>query len=118
MASFIIPSGFGGLISPRTIYMDNGVNLTTTPQVTIMKFGDGYKQIRPLSNPKRSASVTFSNRDPSEINLIESYFIHLAGGALPSLTILDETWVGIVTSFNKNYFNGALYSLSSTIAEL
>lgn len=117
MASFIIPGGILGLVSSRTIYADNGVQLTTAPLKRKVKFGDGYKSIIHTSPPKRSVSVNFSNREPEEINLIEDYFIYLAGSPLNSLSIFSETWNGIVTQFNKTYNNGAVYGLTATIAE-
>jgi hypothetical protein len=117
MASFIIPLGILGLSSPRTIYMDNGVTVSKTAVKTKMKFGDGYKQIVHRSPTKSQATVTFNNREPEEINLIESYFIYLSGSPIDDLTILDENWDGIVKSFSKSYNNGALYGLSATIEE-
>lgn len=117
MASFTIPFGVLGLVSSRTIYADNGVQLTVGSLKNKIKFGDGYKSIIHTSVPRRSASVTFNNREPEEINLIENYFIYLAGSPLNNLTIFTETWNGVVTGFTKTYNNGALYGLSATIAE-
>lgn len=118
MGSFIIPSGFNGLSSPRTIYIDNGAQLSLNKKDRTLKFGDGYKQIVPISNPKNSLQATFSNRPPEEINLIEAFFIYLAGSAIPDLTVFEEEWVGTVESFNKNYNNGQVYSLTAIITEL
>lgn len=117
MASFIIPSGILGLLAPRTIYADNGVQLAITRPQRNVKFGDGYKQILYTSKPKRNAQVTFSNREPEEINLIENYFIYLAGSSIDDLVILTQEWEGVVTSFNKMYNNGSVYGLSATITE-
>lgn len=117
MSSFIIPSGILGLVSPRTIYMDNGIQLSTRTLRRKVKFGDGYKYSGGASAPKRSASANFSAREPEEINLIEDYFIYLAGSPIDDLLVLTETWDGVVTQFNKNYMNGSLYGLSCVIEE-
>lgn len=118
MAYFIIPSGVLGLVSPRTIYMDNNVSVSNQSRKTFMRFGDGYKQIVHRSPAKRSIDATFNNRDPEEINLIENYFILLEGAPIDDLTILDTNWNGRVTTFNKSYKNGEIYGLSATIEEI
>lgn len=118
MGSFIIPSGFGGLISPQTIYFDNGIQLSNAPKVRNFKFGDGYKHIMNLSKARRNAAITFTNRPVEDINLIEQYFVFLAGKPIGNLNIFGESWSGRVVSFNKSYNNGAVYGLSANIEQI
>jgi len=117
MSSFIIPSGFLGLVSPRTIYFDNGIQISKKAPVVRMAFGDGFKSDLKLGFPRRTAGVTLANREPEEINLVENYIIALGGAYLPSLTIMSQSWSGRVSKFSKDYQNGEIYSLSMEITE-
>lgn len=118
MASFTIPSGFGGLIAPKTIYFDNALPISKERKVRKMKFGDGFKSIIPISAPKRNMQFQMVNRPPEDINLVESYIIFLAGQPLPDLTTMGQTWSGKIKAFSKMYSNGEVYGLSGVIEEL
>jgi hypothetical protein len=117
MSYFTIPSGKAGLSASQTIYYDNGAQMGIARKSRRMKMGDGYQSITHLSPPKKTLAVSFSNRPPEEINLIERYFIELAGAPLDGLTILGAAVSAKVVAFNKNYNNGGVYSLSAEIKE-
>jgi hypothetical protein len=118
MASFIIPSGILGLTSPRTIYLDNGVNMQNTMPKRVAKFGDGYSLSIPLGSAVRTISASFSGRTTEEINLIESYFAYLGADTIDNLTIFGESINATVAGYSKSFMNGALYSLNTQFKEV
>lgn len=130
MSYFIIPTSSGLVASNTTIYFDNGLSISSTPNKRVMKFGDGYSLSIPLSPLRREFSFTLSNREPATINLIESYFKYLQEFVNPSsasklingLNIFDRNINGELLSFNKIYSrydgsNGA-YSIRGSIREV
>ena len=130
MSYFIIPTSSGLVASNTTIYFDNGLSVSSTPNKRVMKFGDGYSLSIPLSPLRREFNFTLSNREPTVINLVESYFKYLQEFVNPSsasklingLNIFDRNVSGELLSFNKIYSrqdgsNGA-YSISGSIKEV
>jgi hypothetical protein len=130
MSYFIIPTSSGLVASNTTIYFDNGLSISSTPNKRVMKFGDGYSLSIPLSPLRREFNFALSNREPATINLIESYFKFLqafVSANTPSklvngLNIYDRAVTGELLSFNKIYSrydgtNGA-YSISGSIREV
>lgn len=130
MSYFVIPTNSGLVTSPQTIYFDNGLSISNSPNKKVMNFGDGYSLSIPLSPLRRQYNFTLSNREPSEINLVESYFKFLqalvnestASKLINGLNIFDKNINGEILSFNKIYSrydgsNGA-YSISGSIREV
>lgn len=130
MSYFIIPISSGLVVSNTTIYFDNGLSISSTPNKRVMKFGDGYSLSIPLSPLRRNFNFSLSNREPTTINLVENYFKHLQEAvnlSAPSklvngLNILDRNVNGELLSFNKVYSrydgsNGA-YSITGSIREV
>lgn len=130
MSYFIIPTSSGLVASNTTIYFDNGLSVSSTPNKRVMNFGDGYSLSIPLSPLRREFNFTLSNREPTAINLVESYFKYLQEFVSPSsasklingLNIFDRNVSGELLSFNKIYSrqdgsNGA-YSISGSIKEV
>jgi hypothetical protein len=130
MSYFIIPTSTGLVASNTTIYFDNGLSVSSTPNKRVMKFGDGYSLSIPLSPLRREFNFTLSNREPTAINLVENYFKYLQEFVNPSsasklingLNIFDRNVSGELLSFNKIYSrqdgsNGA-YSISGSIKEV
>ena len=130
MSYFIIPTSSGLVASNTTIYFDNGLSVSSTPNKRVMNFGDGYSLSIPLSPLRREFNFTLSNREPTAINLVERYFKYLQEFVNPSsasklingLNIFDRNVSGELLSFNKIYSrqdgsNGA-YSISGSIKEV
>jgi|AntAceMinimDraft_13_1070369.scaffolds.fasta_scaffold63704_2 hypothetical protein len=107
---FTVEAGYTN--AGTVVYLDNGVQLSVKPQVREIKYGDGYGLSIPLAAPLVSFSGQFSNRSPLEINIIETYFVELAGEIIPNFIINGETIPVSVVQFNKNYVNGEVYSLN------
>lgn len=99
------------------IHVDNGATLQSAPQVRSIEYGDGYKLDIPLAPPLRVLGAQFSNRDPAEINVIETYLINLGGDIIPDFIIGSETIPFSTIKFNKNYLNGQVFSLSAEFKE-
>jgi hypothetical protein len=95
-----------------------------------MQFGDGYSLSIPLSPLRREFNFSLSNRDPAEINLVESYFKFLqafinestASKLINSLTIDGLSINGELLSFNKVYSRlsdtSGAYSIGGSIKEV
>jgi|LakMenEpi03Aug12_release.lakeMendotaPanAssembly.Ray.scaffolds.fasta_scaffold277878_3 hypothetical protein len=130
MSYFIIPTSSGLVSTNTTIYFDNGLSISNTPNKKVMKFGDGYSLSIPLSPLRRDFNFSLSNREPATINLVESYFKFLqalvnestASKLINGLNIFDRNVNGELLSFNKIYSryyesNGA-YTISGSIREV
>ena len=130
MSYFIIPTSSNLVTSNTTIYFDNGLSISNSPNKKVMNFGDGYSLSIPLSPLRRDFNFSLSNREPSLINLVESYFKFLqalvnestSSKLVNGLNILDRNVNGEILSFNKVYSryyesNGA-YSISGSIREV
>lgn len=130
MSYFIIPVSSGLVGSDTTIFFDNGISISNSPNKKVMNFGDGYSLSIPLSPLRRDFNFSLSNREPSLINLVESYFKFLqvlvnestASKLINGLNIFDRSVNGELLSFNKVYSrydgsNGA-YSISGSIREV
>jgi hypothetical protein len=130
MSYFIIPTSSGLVASNTTIFFDNGLSISSTPNKRVMKFGDGYSLSVPLSPLRREFNFTLSNREPATINLVESYFkflqalvsLNTSSKLINGLNIYDRSVNGEILSFNKVYSkfygsNGA-YSISGSIREV
>jgi uncharacterized protein (DUF111 family) len=99
------------------ILVDNGATIKSTPQVRRVAYGDGYGLDIPVAAPLRTLSAQFSNRDPAEINVIETYLINLGGDIIPDFYLGSEVVPFSTVKFNKNYLNGELFSLSAEFNE-
>lgn len=130
MSYFIIPTSSNLVTSNTTIFFDNGLSISNAPNKKVMNFGDGYSLSIPLSPLRRDFNFSLSNREPSLINLVESYFKFLqalvnesaASKLINELNIFDRNVNGEILSFNKVYSrydgsNGA-YSISGSIREV
>jgi len=114
---FTISAAYYPAEADTVIYLDNGINIRMTPQIRDIEYGEGYGLSIPLAPPLRSFSGQFSNRSPEEINVIENYFVLLAGNTIPSFVVGSETIDVSVMKFNKNYINGEVYSLNAEFKE-
>lgn len=120
MFYFIIPQDAvapGAPATATTVYVDNGASISSTPSRRQMKAGNGYKFIRSIGPRVRKFSISFSNRETTEINLVEKYFDKLAGGLIDDLTVLGDPVSAKVLKYDKNYMNGELYSISASLEE-
>lgn len=118
MASFIIPAGTGLVSSARTIFLDNGVNISNTMPKRVTKFGDGYSLSIPLGPIVRTYNASFSSRPVEEIDLIEAYFAYLGSDVIHNLTIFGSSIKATVSSYAKSYMNGSVYSLNTEFKEV
>lgn len=85
---------------------DKGFNATTSPNILLASFGDGYEQRLPdgINNTKRSFQVSYKNRVKSEIEDIVDFFELKAGvtsfpfrydkgnGSETEITVRCPTW--------------------------
>jgi hypothetical protein len=101
----------------RVIYLDKNTQVSFAPQKRTVKFGDGYELSIPKSPTLRSFSGSFSNRDPEEINVIDTYFSLLNGEIIPNFSILGSVVPISCINYSKSYQNGEIFSLQGQFKE-
>lgn len=121
MIYFTIPInilGVGNPVADTDIYVDDGVQISTSPTTRAVMFGDDYSLTIPLGSRKRTISVTMSNRSQVTADLIDDYFTFLAGEPINNFHILNDTVNVVVLEWNKTFRASDTYTISASFKEV
>lgn len=116
-AYFTISGAYYSGEADRVVYLDRGLSINNIPQIRSMNYGDGYSLLVPVAPILRTFSASFSNREPEEIIVIDTYFELLQGAIIPDFVVNGETINAKVVNYSKSYMNGQVYSLTAQIVE-
>lgn len=121
MIYFTIPIntlGTGNPVADTDVYVDDGVQITSSPPTRVAKFGDDYSLTMPLGSRKRNFSVSMSNRPQADADLIDDYFSYLAGEPINNFHVLGDTVVAVVLSWTKTFRADNTYTISASFKEV
>ena len=121
MIYFTIPLNVLGTGSPAAdtdIYLDDGVQIPSTPPVREIMFGEDYSLTIPLGNRKRSFSGSMSNREQATIDLIDNYFSYLQGEPINNFRILGVAATVVVLQWSKTFRTADTYSIQASFREV
>lgn len=121
MIYFTVPHdvlGAGVPASDLDVYVDNGVQIPSAPPVLRYDFGDDYKLIIPTGSRVRKFSVSLSNRDADEIDIIDSYLEYLEGDPINNFHLLGVTTTFRATQWSKVYTNEDVTGMNITLEEI
>jgi len=121
MIYFTIPAnalGTGNPVADTDVYVDDGVQVTSSPPTRVAKFGDDYSLTMPLGSRKRSFSVNMSNRSQADADLIDDYFVFLEGQPINNFHVLDDAVVAVVLQWNKTFRATDTYTVSASFKEV
>ena len=121
MIYFTIPMDVISVGVPTTdtdIYLDDGVQVQSTPSKREVLFGEDYSLTIPLGSRKRSFSASMSNRSQYDIDLIDNYFFYLEGEPINNFHILGEVVTVVALQWSKVFRNQEVYSLQANFKEV
>ena len=100
------------------IYLDDGVQVQSTPSKREVLFGEDYSLTIPLGSRKRSFSASMSNRSQYDIDLIDNYFSYLEGEPINNFHILGVPANVVVLQWSKQFRDEEIYSLQASFKEV
>jgi len=100
------------------IYLDNGVQVQSTPSSRQVSFGEDYSLTIPLGSRKRSFSGSMTNRAQYDADLIDNYFTYLEGEPINNFHILGETVTVVALQWSKVFRNEEIYTVQATFKEV
>ena len=121
MIYFTIPInvlGTGNPVADTDVYLDDGVQISSTPPVRQIMFGEDYSLTMPLGLRKRSLSGSMSNRDQATIDLIDNYFTYLEGQPINNFRILGVATTVVVLQWSKTFRSSDTYSIQASFREV
>lgn len=121
MIYFTIPMnvlGTGNPVADTDVYVDDGVQISSSPPARMVAFGDDYSLDIPLGSRKRVFSTSMSNRSQTTADLIDDYFAYLAGEPVNNFHILSDTATVVVLQWNKTFRASDTYTVSASFKEV
>jgi len=121
MIYFTIPMnvlGTGNPVADTDVYVDDGVQLSSSPPVRSVKFGEDYSLEIPLGSRRRNFSATMSNRSQATADLIDAYFDYLAGEPVNNFHVLNDTVTVVVLQWSKVFRASDTYTISASFKEV
>ncbi len=121
MIYFTIPEdvlGVGNLFTDTDVYLDDGVQIPSTPLVREVLFGEDYSLVIPLGSRKRSFSASMSNRTQELADLIDNYFTFLEGEPINNFHILDVAATVVVLQWSKLFRAEDTYTVQAMFKEV
>ena len=100
------------------IYLDNQIQIQTTPSIRQVSFGEDYSLTIPLGSRKRTFSASMSNRSQAEADLIDDYFSLREGQLLQGFRILGAAADVVVLEWSKTFREVDTYSIQGNFKEV
>jgi phage-related protein len=110
--------GTGNPVADTDVYVDDGVQLSSSPPVRSVKFGEDYSLEIPLGSRRRNFSATMSNRSQATADLIDAYFDYLAGEPVNNFHVLNDTVTVVVLQWSKVFRASDTYTISASFKEV
>lgn len=98
-----------------------GVEGDVTPNVTIVKFGDGYQQRQPagMNTMTESWPLTFANREPDESAAILAFLVARGGAESFDWTTPEGIDIQVICSkWSKIPQKGGRFSITATFDQV
>ena len=122
---FIIPNAesYNGTGGDIEVLPDNVMSRSSSPVKLLVEFGDGYEQraVKGINPVKETFTVSFNNRQKSEIDDIVSFFEARLGVTKFVFKVPDTNSSGneksinvVCENYSTTYNNANFYSCSST----
>lgn len=100
------------------IYLDDGVQVQSTPSNRKVDFGEDYSLTIPLGSRKRNFSGSMTNRTQYNADLIDDYFSYLEGEPINNFHILGEVVTVVALQWSKVFRNEEIYTVQATFKEV